>query len=329
VLYIRGNVIIPEYMKRKGMTVRVIANKHLWTQEGLARETWRDKLDVLFVPAHTLPIWRKLGIKTVVTIHGLEYRWLPEYRNWLQRWYLPLSTFYAAKKADKLIAVSRFTRRQLIKELGVEARKIAVIYEGVEPDYSASLGGTRVYQKYGIQVKQYILFVGTLQPRKNLRALVKAFELMEQSKRARKLVLAGGVGWLTREIFQAVNQSKVAERIVITGRVSQDELRGLYRGASLYVQPSFQEGFGLPILEAMRVGVPVVTSDGGAIPEIVGEAGRIVKLGRGFEERLADELEKGLKDEGWRARATKNSKSWSKQFSWEKAAEKTLKVLVE
>ena len=104
---------------------------YLWTQLGLAYRTWTDNLDVLWVPAHTLPIFARPGLKKVVTIHGIEYEWLPAYENWLQRWYLPLSTQYAVMSANKIIAVSEFTKQQLINRLNADADKISVIHEGI------------------------------------------------------------------------------------------------------------------------------------------------------------------------------------------------------
>lgn len=131
---------LPEISKHEVIlyTKENIKLPFLWTQIGLAYRTWVDKLDVLWVPAHTLPIlrppsqmlWRGKHLKTVVTIHGIEYEWLPAYENWLQRWYLPLSTKYACWAANKIIAVSEFTKKQLVERLGADPKKIEVVYEG-------------------------------------------------------------------------------------------------------------------------------------------------------------------------------------------------------
>ena len=102
---------------------------YLWTQVGLAYKTWTDNLDVLWVPAHTLPVLARPGLAKVVTIHGIEYEWLPAYENWLQRWYLPLSTQYAVMSASRIIAVSQFTKKQLVERLGADPKKITVIHE--------------------------------------------------------------------------------------------------------------------------------------------------------------------------------------------------------
>ncbi|MFH2085371.1 MAG: glycosyltransferase family 1 protein, partial [bacterium] len=281
VLFTRPNPILPsEIGGYSNVIVREVKWKHLWTQIGLAWETWKEpRIDVLWIPAHTLPVLRNPRIKTVVTIHGLEYQWLPEYKNWLQRWYLPLSTIYATKAADQLIAVSKFTAKQLKKELHTSSKKIKVIHEGVELDRRSSIvDGRRTLEKYGLQQKRYLLFVGSLQPRKNLVTLIEAFSLVGARFPDYKLVLAGGVGWMAEEILSAPTRFGVQDKVVFTGRVSDQDLQSLYGGSVIYIQPSITEGFGLPILEAMSAGVPVISSDGGALPEVVGEAGIIVNL---------------------------------------------------
>src|SRR3989339_1618693 len=207
VLFIRPNTIVPqELVGYSNIIVKTVKWRYLWTQLGLAWETWQHpQIDVLWVPAHTLPILRNPKIKTVVTIHGLEYKWLLEYKNLLQRWYLPLSTIYAAKSADTLVAVSKFTAKQLIKELHTSAKKIKIVHEGVGQSMQYRVSSIEYRQKlytlYGIQNTKYLLFVGSIQPRKNLVSLIEAFSHFASGS-ARdtvsdyKLVIAGGVGWM-------------------------------------------------------------------------------------------------------------------------------------
>ncbi|GEM_PF-574067 len=363
VLFIRPKMIIPSWVtKHKNVRVTEIKLRYLWTQIGLAVATWQRQavtqcysrfsssagskktgklqnwktekrmLDVLWVPAHTLPVLRNPKVRTVVTIHGLEYEWLPEYQNVLQRWYLPLSTKYAAKYADKLIAVSKFTANQLVKQLHTSPKKIKVIHEGVETGVSAyrrvSVSESkRTLGKWGIVKGRYILFVGTLMPRKNLSALVEAFSLINQEYPDLKLVIAGSRGWMTEEIYQAPARYGVHESVIFAGRVSEGELDVLYQGARVYVQPSFTEGFGLPILEAMGRGVPVVSSNGGALPEVVADAGSVVELGPGYVPRLAAAIRRVLSDGKLRKRLIKDGKIRVGELSWEKASDSTLKIL--
>ncbi len=355
VLFIRPKTSVESELDGyTNVIVKVVPWRYLWTQLGLAWATWKvqtlpecgspslrecRELDVLWVPAHTLPIFRNPHIKTVVTIHGLEYQWLPEYKNLLQRWYLPLSTIYAARSADQLIAVSHFTAKQLEKELHTNRKKIKVVYEGTEfssnPVIQYSSGTLR---KYGLQDKKYILFVGTIQPRKNLAALIAAFARLGTDLADYRLVIAGSVGWLASEVFAAVQKHQVQDRVVFTGRVSQIELESLYMGAKLYVQPSITEGFGLPVLEAMKYGVPVIGSDGGALGEVIGKAGIIVSITNqkfsnsqiesGFVDRLAKEMEKVLREPKLRTKMAVAGKLRVGELTWSKAAKETLKVLL-
>lgn len=347
VLFIRPNTIVPkEIVGYSNVIVKEVKFKYLWTQVGLAWETYQKlTIDVLWVPAHTLPVLRKPGLKTVVTIHGLEYQWLPEYKNWLQKWYLPLSTYYAAKHADKLIAVSQFTANQLKKELHTSSKKIKVVYEGVDfgqPEYSEN----QLYLKFGVTKKQYVLFVGTIQPRKNLVALIEAFALIAKDLPGIKLVIAGAVGWSCEEVLRAPSRCGIQEKVVFTGRVGELELSQLYQGAALYVQPSITEGFGLPVLEAMAHKVPVVSSDGGALKEVVGSAGLIVqlenpksetlnpkqtlnsKIQSEFVDRLADAMKQVLSSKKPQSSLISMGLKRVKSFTWEKAAKDSLEVIV-
>jgi glycosyltransferase involved in cell wall biosynthesis len=331
VLFTRPNAILPSWIKQKNVYIIPINNSYLWTQLGLAWETWREpKLDLLWIPAHTLPVLRRPGLMTAVTIHGLEYKWLPEYKNSLQRWYLPLSTFYAAKSADKLIAVSEFTKNQLKKETRISAKKIKVIHEGVEIHTSSVKDAHTpgVLTKYGLERKKYILFVGTVQPRKNLVTLIEAFSLISRDNPDVRLAIAGGVGWMAETVMQSPARFGVQESVVFTGRVSDEELASLYRGALLYVQPSVTEGFGLPVLEAMLNGVPVIASDGGALPEVIGAGGVIVKLGDSFVKNLAEAIKMVLGSEIEQKRLINMGHKMVNEFSWSKASKETLEFLV-
>lgn len=329
VLYTRPNAVIEDWVGHSSAEVVNIPRTYLWTQYGLAEATWRRKLDVLWVPAHTLPVFRKPGIKTVVSIHGLEYRWLPEYNNLLQRWYLPLSTFYAVRAADHLIAVSSFTRNQLISELGVSPEKITMIHEGYSQHVPVKKNSSAgVLRRYDLESHPYILFVGTLQPRKNLPALIQAYARVRSRYPDHRLVIAGSVGWMADDIFRAVQELSLGDTVIFTGRAPDHDLADLYAHARVYVQPSFQEGFGLPVLEAMRARVPVITSDGGALPEIAGDAGIVVPLASDFVNTLAAKIESVLKESKVRQQLIRAGMQRTASFPWEKTAEETLKVLL-
>lgn len=333
VLFIRQNAKVPkEFDGYDNVSVKLINYPVLWTQVGLALATWGAKLDVLWIPAHTLPILRRRPLKTVVTIHGLEYKYLPQYNNWLQRWYLPLSTFYAAREADRLICVSESTKRDLIAETGIDIEKISVIYEGASLDVKNvnPLIRKAVMDKYGIEAKKYFLFVGTVQPRKNVSALIQAFALVLPKYPDHKLVIAGSVGWDAESDLAMPAQLGIPESVVFVGRATPDVLRSLYQGALVYVQPSWTEGFGLPVLEAMTNSVPVVVSDGGALPEVVADAGEVVRLGierSAFVMELAATILSLIKNPKRQKLLIQRGLMRVKEFGWKEAAERTLGVL--
>ena len=181
-LYVRAGAKVDDEVRGKeNVEVVEIPWPRLWTQGGLALECLVRPPDVLFIPAHTLPVIRRSSLKTVVTIHGVEYEYLPEYYRWPQKLYLNRSTEYAVERADKIIAVSNWVKKELVSRLGGDEKKIQVIYEGVGRRFLAA-AETGLNKKFFRQVKHkyglpdsYLLFVGTIQPRKNLEKLIEAF----------------------------------------------------------------------------------------------------------------------------------------------------------
>ncbi|TSC87392.1 MAG: putative glycosyltransferase [Microgenomates group bacterium Gr01-1014_16] len=303
----------------------------LWTQVGLAARTWIDNLDCLWVPAHTLPVFRRPGIKTVVTIHGIEYEWLPAYENWLQRWYLPLSTKYAVASADKIIAVSGFTKRQLVERLGADPKKIDVIYEGVSKQRSVtSVQRSEILHKLILRPGSYLLFIGTIQPRKNLERLVEAFKYLTPRPSPNlgeggklKLVISGKWGWGYEKLRDITDKN-----IIFTGYVDDTTRQILLENALVYVQPSITEGFGLPVLEAMAAGVPVASSNGGALSEIINVqysmSNKILFDPYNVEDMVA-KIKLVLTDDGLRRAMIKEG--LENNFSWDKAARETYNIL--
>src|SRR3989344_2325149 len=317
--------------------VREIGWPRLWTQGGLAARTWVDRLDVLFIPAHTLPVLRRPRLKTVVTIHGLEYEYLPQYYQFPQKVYLTWSTRYAVRSATRLIAVSRFTASELVSRMGADSSKIRVIHEGVDAlGYSKSYSDNvkhSVLEGFGVR-KPYVLFVGVVQPRKNLVRLVEAFSLtVNRLLGERKgfpdltLVIAGKLGWMVEETLKAPQKFGVADRVKFLGFVEDKHLPFLMQEAELLVQPSLTEGFGLPVLEAMAAGTPVVAARAGALPEVCGDAAILVDPVDVVN--IADGLFQVLTHKEMRRMLTKLGLERVKQFTWEKAGGKTLEVLEE
>jgi glycosyltransferase involved in cell wall biosynthesis len=315
------------------LTWKKIGWPRLWTQGGLALRTYLDRLDVLFVPAHTLPILRKPGLPTVVTIHGLEYEYLPEHYRFPQKLYLTWSTRYAVRFADRIIAVSQFTADELQSRLGADPKKISVIHEGVDRQaYQRSFTEAEkqdVLSKLGIS-KPYLLFLGVVQPRKNLERLIEAFSrirLTGSDPVSLSLVVAGKIGWMYGNILQAPRKYGVEDRVKFPGFVPQDSLPILLQESLAFILPSLTEGFGLPVLEAMAAGAPVIAAKTGALPEVAGDAGLYI------DPLSVDDMSKTLQavisSEEMRKELRKKGLSRVRQFSWDRAAVETLAVLGE
>lgn len=305
----------------------------LWTQLGLAIETWKNPVDLLFVPAHTLPLFRNPRVKTVVTIHDLGVEYLPGHHQFPQRYYLDLASKYAAWAADALIAVSRATKRDLVKRYGVSARKVFVVSEGVDRRFFRRQSKSKVQSvksKYKIK-GPYILFVGTVQPRKNLEMLIAAFaSALSTSGFDCTLVIAGKLGWDYQSILRAPERFGVKDRVNFLGYAPKADLPALYSGASVFTFPSLFEGFGLPILEALACRCPVIASSIEPHKEILGnhldivEAGvllkphDIVKWSQFLYQYISQNKEIDQKNGKLRLLLQK--------YSWEEAASKSLGV---
>lgn len=304
----------------------VIPFPRLWTHSRLSWEMMRRPPHLLFVPAHVLPLIHPA--RSVVTVHDLGYLYYPEAHTSLARVYLDLSTRYNVRFSSHIIAVSKVTKEDLMARYRVPPARITVIYPGCsdifrpldEPERLAALKG-----RYGI-ADEYLLYVGTIQPRKNLSRLVEAFGILcsREGKRY-QLVMAGKRGWLYRQIYGKVEELRLQDRIIFTGYMPDADLPLLFNGASLLVLPSLYEGFGMPLLEAMACGTPVVASRVSALPEVAGEAALLVDPHD--VETLAGAMERVLGDEELRSDLRRRGLERAKEFSWDRCARETLAVL--
>jgi len=295
----------------------------LWTQAGLALECFLNPPDVLFVPAHTIPLIRRSGLKTVVTIHDVGFqKFLEQYQRRWWRLYGGRISNFAARASTHVIAVSESTKRDLIEKLGVAPDKITVVYEGVDHEKFRPKADQPLAGKVD---REYLLFVGTVQPRKNLVRLIDAFSSLSSRFPNLDLVIAGKEGWLANEIYAAPKDFGVEKEVKFLGYVPTDKVVSLMNGARALVFPSLYEGFGLPVLEAMACGCPVVTSNISSLPEVAGEAGILVDpysvedIARGISQVLE------LKGKARQITIEQGIKH-AKKFTWRKAAEETIEV---
>jgi len=289
--------------------------------------------DVFFAP-HFLLSPVSLSCRKIVTFHDLSFEYFPEFFSWRKRfWHSSLAPNQRALEADKIIAVSQSTKDDLMNLYSLSAEKIEVIYSGIEKRLEkkelTSEQKLSIRKKYNLP-ENFILYFGTLEPRKNLVGLIQAYEAFRQQATGNKkysLVLAGNSGWLCDDIFVQAKKSNFAQDIIFTGFVDPGDKVYLYNLASLFVYPSFFEGFGFPPLEAMSCGVPVICSHTSSFPEVVGEAALMIdpynfdEIAWAMKEVLGDnELRQDLIDDGLIR---------IKNFSWEKCAKETLELLLE
>jgi glycosyltransferase involved in cell wall biosynthesis len=306
---------------------RLIPFPRLWTHARLSIEMLAAAPDLLFVPAHVVPLAHP---RTVVTIHDLGYRAFPDAHPWRSRQYLAWSTRWSASVARRIIVPSEATARDLQEAYRIPRQKITVIPHGYHPRFrplpndEIALGLARL----GL-TQPYILALGTLQPRKNLARTLDAFARLCATGWPGRLVLVGRRGWLADPLFASITRpvSPAYGRIDLTGYLPDDDLPLVYNGATALAFPSLYEGFGLPALEAMACGVPVLTSNTSSLPEVVGDAALTVDPLD--TSAIADGLTRLANDPALRAMLRIRGVERAARFSWERAAHKTLAVLEE
>ncbi len=311
-----------ELLGFSSLEFRVIPFPRLWTHFRLSLEMALDPPDILFVPAHVVPLIHPR--KTIVTIHDLGFKYFPKAHPLFQRLYLDLSTRYNAQVALVVIADSKATSRDLVTFYRISPAKIRVVYPGLDPAVKPVKDKGRiekVKRRYGIE-GDYFFFVGTIQPRKNLRRLAEAFVLFRRETSAPvKLVLAGKPGWLYREALPPPR-----EDIILTGYVPRDDLLALMSGAKLFVFPSLYEGFGFPVVEAMACGTPVMCSRTSSLPELAEGIGFMVDPLN--VEEMAQVMERVWREGVPQEIITKGMKR-AAEFSWENCARALIQILEE
>jgi glycosyltransferase involved in cell wall biosynthesis len=230
----------------------------------------------------------------------------------------------SVKKADAIIADSHSTRRDIIEFFKVDEKKIKVIHLGVESRFRP-ISNVEGYRTRNNLPTKMILNIGTLEPRKNVVTLIRAFKRLQgRGFKNYVLIIAGEKGWLYKKIFEEIKSSGMERSIRLLGVVRDEELPLLYNCADLFVYPSLYEGFGLPPLEAMACGVPIITSNTSSLPEVVGNAG--IMVDPNDIESLSDEMYRVLEDKELKHRMSRDGLKRSKMFTWEKTVNDVIKV---
>ena len=292
----------------------------------LSRELRRNPVDVLHVQ-YTAPPF--LPCPLVSTIHDLAFEHLPETfkrRSWMQ---LRLTVRATARRAAEVITLSNFSRSDIVTTYGIPAERITVTPAAASPRFARVTNGNelkRVRERYGIG-KNYILSLCSIQPRKNLVRLIEAYSSLRRARPVGEfpqLVLAGKRAWLDQETIRAAERNSVDRDILFTGYVPDLELPALYSGAICFVYPSYFEGFGLPVLEAMQCGVPVIAGNRTSLPEVVGDAGVLVDP---FDEgELATAIARIADNPDYRAKLSVKGLNRARAFDWNNTARLTLQV---
>lgn len=295
----------------------------LWTNLYVPQLLARHQIDVYHgVCNFELPL-RKV-CRYVVTIHDLVPLFFPHVVPWKHRLFFRLFMKPAARTADVILTDSYHSQRDIVRYLHVAKEKIRVTYLGYTPrEVDARQNIARVLKTYGITLP-YLLFVGVQEPKKNLERLLEAFALLLRMSSINphiQLVLAGSKGWMYSHLSQYAHDLGVADQVLFTGFVPDDHLPALYHGAEAFVFPSLYEGFGLPVIEAMTYGVPVVTSLASSLPEIVGDAAVLVDPHA--PEAIRDGMAEVLLDPQKAAEMRKKGREQAQKFSWKRTAEET------
>jgi glycosyltransferase involved in cell wall biosynthesis len=285
----------------------------------------RERIDLLHCPKSAIPF--RSPCPVVVTLHDLIPLKNPETEKLAARLYWHLQIPIAARRSDFIITVSEHARREIIADFNVAAERIRAIMLGFDP----AMGGKRdrsttqkILAKHNLP-DDYILYVGTIQPRKNLATLIEAFHLLKRDRDVpHKLVIVGRKGWLYDQLFTRIHKLGLDDEILFTGFVPDEELPSIYDRACVFVYLSLFEGFGLPPLEAMACGVPVITSNTTSLPEVVGDAG--ITLPPTDVSRVHEALRLVLGDEALRKTMRHTGLKRAQMFSWEAAAQETLEV---
>ncbi|HVF26994.1 MAG TPA: glycosyltransferase family 1 protein [Pyrinomonadaceae bacterium] len=292
----------------------------------LVAELRRRPVDLLHVQ-YTAPPFAPCPV--VATVHDISFEHLPETFKRRSRAQLRLTVRRTARRAAHVITPSEYTRRDIINAYGLDPARVCVIPLAAAPHFAPVENAeeiARVRHQCGIE-REYILAVGSIQPRKNLARLIRAYAGLRRERpqvKLPQLVLVGKRAWLYGETLRAIEDEGIAERTRVTGYVSEADLPALYSGAMCFVYPSIFEGFGLPPLEAMCCGTPVITGDRTSLPEVVGDAAMTVNP---FDERaLAVALARLIDDSELRAELRAEGLKRAAMFSWRRAARQTLKV---
>lgn len=301
------------------------AKRLAWEQTGLPILASRYRLDLLHSPHYTIPL--PLTCKSVVTFHDMIFFLYPELYGRFRQQFFTTMMRLSARKADAILTDSQSTAEDLHKILGTQRNKIFPVLLACDRHYQPVTDLSQVNQictSYGLSPNQYFLYVGVLEPRKNIPVLLQALRNLLDHGFEHRLAITGKKGWMFDEIFATVKRLQLHPHVIFTGYVPEEHLPFLYTGCTASIYPSLYEGFGMPVLEALACGTPVITSNISSMPEITADAALLIDPHSA--EQLTTAMEQMLSNEGLREQLKKRALTRAIEFSWEKTAQETLKI---
>jgi glycosyltransferase involved in cell wall biosynthesis len=306
------------------------ASRIAWEQLTLPSLIRQKHIDVLHSPVNVLPEFLPRSCAGIITLHDLAFLRFPNVLTRSKRLYHRTFTIRSLRRATMIITVSDSTRQDAIELVGVRPERVQTVYPCIDPRYSIvtkeeEVAGLEVFRQQHGLAQGYILYLGTLEPRKNIPALIEAYARLRQAHNIQeKLVVAGGKGWLYESIFEKVQKLGLESEIIFPGFVGDPDQTTWYQAASAFIYPSLYEGFGLPVAEALACGVPVVTSNVSSLPE----AGANIALTVSPDdvEAMAEALYKALTDQAFRQQCRAMAPSVARRFSAETMVGQTITV---
>ncbi len=278
----------------------------------------RQGIDLLHMMAYVSPV--VATTPTVVTVHDLSFLRSPERFRPANRTYLSLFTGLSCQRARRVIAVSEHTKQDVMKVYGLPPEKVDVVYSGLDPHFArpAPEAIADFRRAHGLPEK-FILYLGTIEPRKNLSTLIRAYAKVRPA--GVKLVCAGGRGWMVEDVFQTVEELRISREVIFPGFVPSEDLPFWYSAAQLFVYPSSYEGFGLPVIEALACGAPTITTDASSLPEAAGDAALLVPPDD--IAALAETISRVLADSNLQSELAARGPAQAAKFTWQDCARDT------
>lgn len=304
----------------QNVTWKIIPRSRLWSQIGLATELKRQAPDLLFVPSHVIPLFS--NIPSVVTIHDIAYRYFPRAYSAFDRRYLEFTTGISLSKATRVITPTQATANDLVKFYGAKAQKLSIVPHGYNQEiFNQQPKGERPLPN------PYIFFVGRIETKKNVIRIIEAFHLLAKQKKDIHAVLAGKMGYGSEEITARLQSlpAEIRSRIHLVGYMEEKVVANHLAHAEAFVFPSLYEGFGLPIIEAMACGCPVICSNTPALVEVAGSAATVLPPDSSLSWAAA--IQRLIDDKKLRQQQITKGLERAKHFSWQRTAEETMDVI--